>query len=105
MLLVVLLVVLSCNQTSNKETKNANEDEMARLKEINIKSCIKALLLSNITDTATAKEFCECSMNKMFEKYSYEEILNWNELSHEEQMRREEIINKDCEQILDNADY
>ncbi|MCD4736364.1 MAG: hypothetical protein K8R53_09990 [Bacteroidales bacterium] len=98
-LFIFAIAILGCNQVS----KNSNNKESERLKEINMKSCISALVTSQMADSATASEFCECSINKMFEMYSTEEIMKWNELSREEKIKREEKINQDCNHILKAA--
>lgn len=99
-LIIITISLLGCNQISrNNSTTNSKETD--RLMEINKKGCLKALLANQIADSAIAAEFCECSINKMFELYSTEEIMRWNELSREEKIKRENIINQDCNHILE----
>jgi len=90
-----------CGQ-GNDGKSSRSTDEMERLMEINKKSCIKAVMSQRMVDSATATEFCDCTIGKMFQMYSNQEILRWNELSREEQIRRENEINAGCEHILND---
>lgn len=97
--LLLISLALGCNQ--NRQAGDTGDNRKAEtLKEANIKGCMKAILNTYPVDSVTAEEFCECSINRMFELYSYEEILKWGELSRTERMERENKINKECNHLL-----
>lgn len=96
-MVLALTFVISCSN-------GPRQDNVARLKEINVKSCMSGLIQNNLADSATAKDYCECKVNKMFEAYSVEEIIRWGELSREERDKREFEITKDCEGLLIKKD-
>lgn len=102
LLFIAIIALAACGQRSG--STGDNPSDIQKLKDINKKSCINAMMNSKMADSATAVEFCDCYINKMFEMYSYEEIMQWSELSRDERIARENRINADCQYILDTND-
>gem|GEM_PF-4160060 len=96
--LLLALGVCSCDSGGGSEKK------IARLKEINKKSCMQAWLSARVADSATVSAYCDCFVDKMFAMYSYDEILRWGDLPSDERQKREAMIEQECGDILQKND-
>ncbi|MBN1339665.1 MAG: hypothetical protein JXA03_10100 [Bacteroidales bacterium] len=103
LLFVAIITMAACGQRMGAGD-NGNAEDFERLKEFNKKSCIKAMINSRMADSVVAAEYCDCTIEKMFELYSYEEIMQWGQLSRDERIARENKINEGCLYILESKD-
>jgi hypothetical protein len=101
---ILFLFILLAIASGSCSPGGGSERKIARLREINKKSCMQAWLSARVADSATVSAYCDCFVGKMFELYSYEEILRWGDLPSDERQRREAMIEKECGDILQKTD-